>query len=564
MGAAPKLEDLELLRSNIRELPTTGETPGSSPDPLMGIDPEKSHQLGNAVEDMRWLITELGSRGLSGVFMRGEAAVFTPVIGEDGYVAPIREDDNNGPATIRPCTPASVVTRLALNYFVYKLKKIGDDTVPVEAWFPTAAAEHALDALDQAINLRTLRGVTHTPMARKDGTILYAAGFDDDSGFLHIPTVDVRPVNPNPTPGEVAESVALLRGMVDQFAWAGPHDEANYLGLLLTPLLRELCPPPYKLGAIMARQPGSGKSLLNEILRTVHGGVFRSEMPHDDAELAKSLTSVLTCTTAPVVQFDNVSGTLRSSRLAGLLTSPTYSDRVLGSTNNVDMVNDRLWTVTGNNLSFGGDLVRRTIWVTIDPGCPNPEERTGFKLHLPTWTAENRGEILHALLTLIAAWTAAGRPMVERSSDSYARWSGVVRGILTNAGVPGEFDHQESAQQKVGTDDEGWGDFLQAIRAAFGNRTFTTGELIQKMQGAGFKDDVAQGLIDALPPDLHEKYLRAHESATAIKQSLGKWLRNRNGRWAMDLVCDAAGMDRAKNVPLWRVRNTNEPAPKAG
>lgn len=562
--AAPQFEDIARLRSNVTPLPTSSADDAPAPSPLAGIDPERSHQLGNIVEDMRWLITEMGSRGLSGMFMRGESAVFTPVVGEDGYIAPIREDDSNGPATIRACTPSSLVTRLALNYFVYKLKKDGDQHVAVEAWFPTSAAEHALDALDQAVNLRTLKGVTHTPMARKDGTILSAAGYDDDSGFLHIPTVDVRPVSPNPTRQEVDEAVALLRGMVDQFAWAGPHDEANFLGLLLTPLLRELCPPPYKLGAIMARQPGSGKSLLNEILRTVHGGVFRSEMPHDDPELAKSITGVLTCTTAPVVQFDNVSGTLRSSRLAGLLTSATYSDRVLGTTNNVEMVNDRLWTVTGNNLNFGGDLVRRTLWVTIDPGCPDPHLRTGFRLNIPTWTAENRGEILHALLTLVAAWTSAGQPLVERSSDSYARWSAVVRGILTHAGVPGEFDHVESAQQKVGTDDEGWGDFLIAIRSAFGNRTFTTGELVQRMQGAGFRDEVAQGLVDALPPDLHEKYLRAHESATAIKQSLGKWLRNRNGRWALDLVCDAAGMDRSKNVPLWRVRNSSEPAPKAG
>lgn len=540
--------------ADVRKLPGAEDKPPAPTTTPAGT----SYLVGNAVDDMRWLLTELGARGLSGVFMRGEAAVFTPTVDEDGYVPPLREDDDNGPATIRPCTAPSLVTRLALNYFVHKLKKIDGEEVPVECWFPTASAEHALDALDRALNLRTLKGVTHTPMARSDGSILDVPGYDEATGFLYLPTVDVDPVPLEPTAVQVAAAVQVLRGMISEFAWAGPHDEANYLGLLLTPLLRELCPPPYKLGAVMARQPGSGKSLLNRILRDVHGGVFRSEMPHDDAELEKTLSSILTCTTAPVVQFDNVSGTLRSSRLAGLLTTATYSGRVLGSTNNVDMVNDRLWTVTGNNLNFGGDLVRRTLWVTIDPGCPDPHLRTGFKLNLPAYVAEHRGEILHALLTLVAAWTAAGSPAVERSSDDYARWSSVVRGILMSAGVPGEFDHAESARQKLGSDDEGWGDLLQAMRSAFGSRSFTTRELVDRMSGSGFTDPVSQELVEALPGELHEKYLRAHESAHAIKRSLGMWMKNRNGRWAAEYVLEQVSRDASKNVPVWHVRKYGE------
>jgi hypothetical protein len=523
-----------------------------------GIDPTREHLVGNHVDDFRWLLAELGARGLSGVFLRGAVLVHVPTIDQDGYIPAIRDEDHNGPATIRPLNAAGLVTRLALNYYVHRLQKRGDVLVPVECWFPNDAASHALDAIDHAPNLRVLRGVTHTPMVRADGSILAVAGYDDASGFLYLPDVEVPPVPTTPTPDEVGRAVGLLRGMVDQFAWSGKHDEANFLGLLLTPLLRELCPPPYKLGAVMARQPGSGKSLLNRILRDVHGGVFRSEMPHDDAEMEKTISSILTCTTAPVIQFDNVSGTLRSSRLAGLLTSATYSGRVLGSTNNTDMVNDRLWTVTGNNLNFGGDLVRRTLWVTIDPGCPDPQLRTGFRLNIPQYVTENRGVILHALLTLIAAWNAAGKPAEERSSDDYARWSAVVRGILLHAGIPGEFDHSESAQQKMGADDEGWGDFLAAIRQAFGAGSFSTRELVERMSQSGFSDPPAQGLVEALPADLHDRYLRAHESARAIARSLGMWLKNRHGRWAGEFVLEGAGHDNTRNVPLWRVRKYGE------
>ena len=280
-------------------------------------------------------------------------------------------------------------------------------------------------------------------------------------------------------------------------------------------------------------------------------------MPHDDAELEKSISSILSQTTAPVIQFDNVSGTLRSSRLAGLLTSDEYTGRLLGSTNNTKMVNDRLWTITGNNLNLGGDLVRRTLWVTIDPQVPDPHLRTGFRLDIPTYVRENRAAILHALLTLIAAWTAAGQPRPPQvSSDDYKHWVPVVRGILTVAGVPGEFAAEESAQQKTGVDDEGWGEFLTAVRRVFGDRPFTTKDLIAQMS-LGADRKTIDMLVDALPGELHEKYLRANTNAAAISRSLGVWMRNRNGRWAGQIVCQDAGRHSGDNVSLWQVRHAD-------
>jgi hypothetical protein len=421
---------------------------------------------------------------------------------------------------------------------------------------------NALAAVDEAINLRLLRGVTHTPMVRKDGSILDQPGYDLHTGFLFLPVVDVPEVPEHPSADQLTAAVALLRGMIDQFKWAGPHDEANFLGLLLTPLLRELTPPPYKLAAIMARQPGSGKSLLAEIVRGVHGGVFRSEMPHDDAELSKSLTSILARTTAPVVQFDNVGGTVRSSRLAGLLTSAVYSDRILGSTNDVELANDRVWLLTGNNMNFGGDMIRRTFWVTIDPGVPDPHLRIGFRLHLPSYVAEHRGEIIRALLVLVRSWVEAGMPAESRSSDSYAHWSATVRGILANAGIPGEFDHTDSAQQMVGADDEGWGEFLTAVRGAFGDRSFTVKELLTRFEGVPIEngygsmrmamDETARNLAEALPAELHEKYVR-HGDIRAVSKSLGRWFTNRTGRWAGGLVAEKLGINRT-NVQEWRIR----------
>lgn len=522
------------------------------------------HQVSNPVDSFRWILTELGARGLSGLLRRGGELVYCARLDEDGYVPPRDERDDNGPATISQATPEVIVARAALHYLVWKKVVTKAEARRVETFLPIAVVRTALAALDEAPNVRPLRGVTHTPMIRRDGSVLGVPGYDDATGFLYLPTVEVAPVPERPTPQQTAAATRFLRGLVGEFAWAGAHDEANFMGLLVTPLLRELCPPPYKLAAISARQPGSGKSLLARLPRIVHGGVFRSEMPADDAELEKTISSILSCTTAPVITLDNVSGILRSSRLAGLLTSRVYSGRILGSTNNTDMVNDRLWTITGNNVSIGGDLVRRTLWVGIDPGVPNPEQRTGFTIrNLPDHVAEHRGAILHALLVWVRAWIAAGAPAEERSSDDYARWSAVVRGILQVAGVPGEFDHPDSAQQKVGVGDDDWREFLAAVRTVFGDGSWTVKELLAKVDASdpfiGRQPEYASAHpipFDALPAELAEKAARG--GTARIAKSLGRWLANREGRWAGDLtVRRRAGKDRTA-VAAWRIEAFQE------
>ncbi len=520
----------------------------TNPPPYPGKvrDPE-TYQLQAQDANVRWLFGELGKGALSRYFRRGDQLVDCNRIGEDGYRAPTNARDENGPSTLRTVKAVHVLGTLAVDYRVERF--VASSNQWVGAIFPTQAAQLVVEQLDRAPNLRVLRGVTHTPVVRADGSILSAPGYDPVSGFLHVPTVAVPDVPVAPSGEQLAAAVALLREMVAEFVWAGKHDEANFLGVLLTPLLRLVCPPPYKLVGIMAHQPGSGKSLLGRILREIHGGVFRTEMPHDDAEMGKSLTSILTQTTAPIVQFDNVSGTLRSSRLAGLLTSAVYTDRILGSTTDVEMVNDRLWLVTGNNLQLGGDLARRALWVTIDPKVPNPELRTGFRLDLTGgWALRHRGEILHALLTLVAAWQAAGRPVpAERSSDDYAVWRSVVAGILTHAGIPGEFDAIESAQQAVGVDDEGWGAFLEALHGQFGEGVFTTRDVVLRLMPTM---EGPSPLADTLPDALAEKF----EAGKSVARSLGKWFQNRNGRFVGPYVCERLSVMSADNTAQFRVR----------
>lgn len=502
-----------------------------------------------------WLRVEAGRGKLSGLFRRAGTIVHTPREGENGFQALSDDErDEDGPAQVRPVTDSTLASRITYTYGVFRLAKKGEDWEPIPALFPRSAARTALDVPDMLPNLRNLRGVIHTPVFRPDGSLVHAPGYDAATGLLHLPEpgLDIPRVPDEPTAGDVTDAVKLLMEMIDGFPFKNEHFRANYLGALVTPLLRAMAPPPYKLHAIEAHQPGSGKTLLANIARHIHGGVFRAEMPGDDTELRKQVTTILSVTTGPVVVIDNVSGVLKSSALAGLLTSDQWDDRLLGGNEWVNAVNDRLWTITGNNISIGGDLPRRTVRTVIDPGVPNPESRTGFAIaDLERWVKDRRGELLHALLIVVRAWVAAGRPVPpERTSDGYARWVRTLEGILGHAGIGGGFDHP-STQVEVGTDDDEWAHFLAAVHRAYNDRIWTAKELLANIDQGGI---ISTGPIpmDALPSELAEKAIRHPSGPTGISKSLGRWLGNRDGRWAGGFVVRCTGKTR-DDIKEWRI-----------
>lgn len=523
-------------------------------------------RIKSAAESVEWLRDHLGTGLLAGMFHRGGEVVHCPRIGDEGY-RPLtdRDRDDDGPAQVRPMSSSQVASYIQLAYCCYRLVKVkgddGDDgkMVPVVTMFPASAARPAVDFPGEQYSLRRLRGVTHSPLPRADGTILDTPGYDEQTRLLYLPDPDlaVPPVPAEPTDGQVAEALKLLRYMVQEFNFLTEHDEANYLGLLLTPLLREIAPPPYKLAVIGAPQPGSGKSLLALVLRLVHGGVFRSEVPQDDSEMRKVITTILDVTTAPVVQLDNVSGVLKSSVLSGLLTSATWEDRRLGSNSHMRGRNERLWVATGNNVSLGGDLVRRTCWVTIDPGCPDPQLRTGFTIdNLEQWARDHRGELIHALLILIRHWVLQGKPYTERGSDSYAGWIATVAGILTAAGHPGVFDHHAAARQTTGDDDSEWREFLEAVHHKLGDESWTVRELLEKFKphrdDQGWHELPAEIPLDTLPTELAER--AAKLGVVMIGKSLGRWLRKRDGRWAGGFTVRRCGEHAHTKTALWKVQ----------
>jgi hypothetical protein len=534
----------------------TGKTPGAENDDRSEVD------VRNDANAADWLRQELGQSRLAGIFRRGDMLVHTPRIGEQGYLPP--KDlglIDAGPAQVRPVTTIGIKALVEARHHCSKNIQVRDGgettRIKVPALFPQSAAQSACEAArlgERMPNLKTLHGVTHTPMMRPDGTILDTPGYDAATGFLYLPDagLEVSRISDRPTPDEIKAAVELILTPIAEFPFVSEDDRATWIGLLFTPILRPLLPGPYPLGVFTATNPGSGKTLLAKMIRTVHGGVQRGEMPRDTDELRKSITAVLMDTTGPVVTFDNLTGVIRSSLLESLLTDRDWTDRWLGQNRSVTAPNDRMWLATGNNASFGGDLARRIETVRLDPPGANPHLRTGFKIKdLEMWVHEHRGELLAALLTVARGWVVAGRPSEDVRSDSYARWIGGLRGMLGWAGFPGVFGGS-SSEVGVSSDDEEWHAFLAELHGAFGTEPFTVKDLVGEL-----RDPFAGGRIDpaALPGDLAEKWSHVREGREGgFKKSLGWWFRNRLGRYASGWVVVAAEPDTAAKVARYVVK----------
>jgi Bifunctional DNA primase/polymerase, N-terminal len=504
----------------------------SRPELLVTSAAEFGHSLREAVAERR----------LVGLFRRGDEVVRVHPIGSAGYQQPRRLEDDNGPTQVRSIGNRELVSYLHESAFVYKVVDTPFGRAVVETYAPITSTDTTLQQLAHDERVPVLRAVTHVPVLRPDGTVVDRPGYDATSETLYMPPAElaVPAVPARPSLDELAAATGMVLDLLADFPWVSREDRSNYLGLLLTPLLRPVLDYPGPFGLVTARDPGTGKTLLSTVLGTLYGLVRRAELPPDDEEVRKQVTSILVNTTAPVVCWDNVSRRIDSAQLAKLLTDKSWSDRVLGSTAEVGGATNRVWLATGNNLTLGGDMARRGLWVRLDARQPHPELRTAFAIpHLEEHVKAHRGELLAALLTIVRAWFAAGspRPAGSERYDSFGPWFGTLGGILTHAGLP-NVGRTEPDLETFAQDDEEAGEFHALAHDEFGDREVTAREVAaactQAINATGAGSGRLSPLGHALPDDLRDKLIGSGYAPAAIVKTLTRWLGRIEGRWAGD------------------------------
>ncbi|MFJ4692821.1 bifunctional DNA primase/polymerase [Streptomyces sp. NPDC088766] len=387
--------------------------------------------------------------------------------------------------------------------------------------------------------LLPLRGIVTSPVVRPDGTLVKAPGYDRGTGLYMHPRVPLRRLQPQVSKESVERAKDIvLNQMLADFPFVDASDCAQYLGALLTPIIRPYVPGPTPVVVITSTSQGSGKTLLKDAFGYVYG-LAETPWPENDAELRKAITAKLWDCGDPVIAMDNLPNghIIKSPILSSLVTSANWSDRLLGSTSSVSIPNDRLWVLTGNNLRTGGDNARRTLWVRLDPDCPNPDQRDNFAVgDLRTWLADNASTVVAALVTMVRGWLADGAKTVNTRMGDYSRWASVMAGILAYLEVPGWLANREAAAAVLDDEAEEWAAFLTAW-----HETIPAGRAVPTKELLGLKEDVP----------------RLHNGDLPSPKQLGHWLKAREGRYYDDLkVVRVPDSHRKQN--LWRVAKYGE------
>lgn len=287
---------------------------------------------------------------------------------------------------------------------------------------PTDVAKLMLASFNDIASFRPITGVTTSPLLRPDGTIVTTDGYDAETGmfcdFSGLPLIDV-PDHPNKADAEA--SLQAVREIFRESPFADrktdrENDEATNLdeqpgedeSAFLNALLLGPCRASIELApAIILRasdgNAGAGKTTLMRTVSYIAFGHVPKDLPFvaDMAEFDKTLLAELRTGPASVL-FDNGNVvTLKSNLLNVVLTSGRAQGRILGTSENADLITRALIMMTGNALSISADDIRRVIVSNLDARTENPERRpTSVRNFLDEVIRPRRAQLLQHLLTI--------------------------------------------------------------------------------------------------------------------------------------------------------------------
>ncbi len=343
--------------------------------------------------------------------------------------------------------------------------------------------------------VRHLEAIVETPILRHDGSIFTTPGYDPITGVVYEPTASITDSIPtipaSPTAEQISAAVATLLEVVRDFPFATPAHQSAWLAAVLTPFARFAFRGPAPLFLVDANVRGAGKSLLCDLVGLIVSGREMARMVNTRAEdeMRKRITAIAIAGD-PLVLIDNIGDALGGPGLDAALTSSTWSDRILGkSENTVPMPLCATWYATGNNVILKSDIARRICHIRLESPEENPEERSGFAhQNIRGHVYRNRPALIAAALTILRGYTAATttnpslKPTIPQWG-SFEGWSDIVRGAIVFAGLadPGE------TREQVREESDSEGQTLRAFIAAWeqldpNNLGMTISEAIKRVE----------------------------------------------------------------------------------
>jgi putative DNA primase/helicase len=411
--------------------------------------------------------------------------------------------------------------------------------------------------------LHQLKGITLSPTFRPDGSILDEPGYDSTTKLFYIlkgekfkPLADFPSDNNPEILRKIAiEQLKLLDDLLCDFKFIKEADKSVMLSSIFTSLTRKiyLTAPAFGFNSPVA---GSGKTLLANIVHIIATGspVTPMAMGFNREEGDKQLFAKL-LEGRPIILIDNIDKPVKSGMFCEIQTSSSgkHSGRILGLSETKTVETDVTFLLTGNNLSFVGDLTRRVLMCSIDPKCEKPENRTEFKIpDLPHHIMKDRGIYMRAALTVMKAYQLAGRPLQNIPNwGGFENWSLWVRSPLVWCGYADpyltqtEIEENDPDRTSINTIFQLWYEIYQSEPKKASEIVKDCNEVLEDNKTESTIFDLAQELLE----------VTAGKGKIINSNSVGQWLKSKHDRIMgnLKLVFEK----QKTNVRKWRIYDLN-------
>jgi len=233
----------------------------------------------------------------------------------------------------------------------------------------------------------------------------------------------------------VSEAIDVLQDILCDFPFKDELSGVLAVAYLLTGFCRLLLPQGARtpLWVFFANREGAGKDCLQSIMpHIVEGGDGGTYPPitKDESELRKKILTALR-ENKSTMHFGNCKGELNSSALESAITSPVWTDRLLGVSKELTLLNNIIYSVSCNaGVEWTPDLQRRARIITLHVEEEDLSKRSYKYPNLQEHIHQNRGTYLAALYALLREWDNQGRPEPSSHIPSFIDWSKVIGGII--------------------------------------------------------------------------------------------------------------------------------------
>jgi putative DNA primase/helicase len=391
-----------------------------------------------------------------------EALNQPPTLFRHGSLVSRIEGDDSGSPVVREMTNDRMRGFLADIIEWRKLDKKADELV--SALPPMHVVKNILATPN--VRLPVLERIIQAPVFAPDGELQTEPGYNAATRCLYYPRPGfvLPPVAESPTVDDVKRARELIFETFIDFPFVGEAERAHAIAALMLPFTRAIINGPTPLHLIEKPSPGTGATLLTDVIGMVVAGESPAQMTEgrDDDEWRKRVTAKLRQGPSMIL-IDNLRRKLDSGALSAALTADWWEDRLLGQSEMVKLPVRCLWLASGNNPVLSHEIARRTVRIRMEaPGDMPWLGRKFLHPNLLDWVNQRRGDLVWAVLTLVRAWLAQGRTRGKQTLGMYEKWATVMGGILEVAEIPGFLTNLEDLYESCDLELSSWGAFADA------------------------------------------------------------------------------------------------------